>query len=180
MSDGPDLGGVVVDLEGGQYGISRPIVFPVTGGGNLNIIDGSVRGTGTAPKHTHAASSAGMCLRTLKPPLPPTHTRTRTRAHARARTHTHLNLESTPVTCDEGRYRDWPVCSCQGSIAYHCVLVQLSLVRDNVVLQTSPPLHTALTAVVLGFRFPHLPSCFYAMYCIDAANRCGRSSPLVQ
>ena len=43
FTDGPDLGGVVVDLEGGQYGLSRPVVMPQGGGGNVNIIDGSVR-----------------------------------------------------------------------------------------------------------------------------------------
>ena len=43
FTDGPDLGGVVIDLEGGQYGVSRPIVFPVQGGGNVVITDGTVR-----------------------------------------------------------------------------------------------------------------------------------------
>jgi hypothetical protein len=43
FTDGPDLGGVIVDLEGGQYGISRPIVMPKDGGGNVNIVDGSLR-----------------------------------------------------------------------------------------------------------------------------------------
>ncbi len=43
FTDGPDLGGVIIDLEGGQYGISRSIVFPAHGGGNVNIVDGSIR-----------------------------------------------------------------------------------------------------------------------------------------
>ena len=43
FTDGPDLGGCVIDLEGGQYGISRPIVFPAPGGGNIDFVDGSIR-----------------------------------------------------------------------------------------------------------------------------------------
>ena len=35
FTDGPDLGGVVVDLEGGQFGVTRPIVFPLVGGGTV-------------------------------------------------------------------------------------------------------------------------------------------------
>lgn len=30
---GPDLGGAVLDLEGGTYGVSRPVRFPTLGGG---------------------------------------------------------------------------------------------------------------------------------------------------
>ena len=43
FTDGPDLGGIIIDLEGGQYGVSRPVVLPKQGGGNVNIVDGSVR-----------------------------------------------------------------------------------------------------------------------------------------
>lgn len=32
-----DLGGVVIDLEGGNYKISKPIAFPSSGGGNVVV-----------------------------------------------------------------------------------------------------------------------------------------------
>lgn len=32
-----DLGGVVVDLQGGNYKISKPITFPSSGGGNVVV-----------------------------------------------------------------------------------------------------------------------------------------------
>ena len=32
-----DLGGVVIDLEGGNYKISKPITFPSSGGGNVVV-----------------------------------------------------------------------------------------------------------------------------------------------
>jgi len=32
-----DLGGVVIDLQGGNYTISKPIKFPSSGGGNLVV-----------------------------------------------------------------------------------------------------------------------------------------------
>ena len=32
-----DLGGVVIDLQGGNYKISKPIAFPSSGGGNLVV-----------------------------------------------------------------------------------------------------------------------------------------------
>mmetsp|Transcript_6277 Transcript_6277/g.18563 ORF Transcript_6277/g.18563 Transcript_6277/m.18563 type:complete len:514 (+) Transcript_6277:41-1582(+) len=41
LTNGPDLG-VVVDLEGGTYSLSRPWRFPAAGGGNLAVRDGSL------------------------------------------------------------------------------------------------------------------------------------------
>ncbi|KAJ3707806.1 hypothetical protein LUZ61_011511 [Rhynchospora tenuis] len=38
-----DLGGVIIDLQGGDYKISRPISFPPNGGGNVVIQGGSIR-----------------------------------------------------------------------------------------------------------------------------------------
>ncbi|CAN1343819.1 Polygalacturonase QRT3 [Linum perenne] len=38
-----DLGGAVIDLQGGRYLISKPITFPPSGGGNLLIKEGSLR-----------------------------------------------------------------------------------------------------------------------------------------
>lgn len=32
-----DLGGVVIDLQGGNYTISKPITFPSSGGGNIVV-----------------------------------------------------------------------------------------------------------------------------------------------
>ena len=43
-----DLGGVVLDLGGGDYVISEPIVFP-SGYGNYRIIDGTLRASPTFP-----------------------------------------------------------------------------------------------------------------------------------
>ncbi|CAI0439334.1 unnamed protein product [Linum tenue] len=38
-----DLGGAVIDLQGGKYKISKPITFPPAGGGDLLIKEGSFR-----------------------------------------------------------------------------------------------------------------------------------------
>ncbi|CAI0375787.1 unnamed protein product, partial [Linum tenue] len=38
-----DLGGAVIDLQGGAYKISKPISFPPSGGGGLLVKDGSLR-----------------------------------------------------------------------------------------------------------------------------------------
>ncbi|CAL1385522.1 unnamed protein product [Linum trigynum] len=38
-----DLGGAVIDLQGGKYKISKPITFPPSGGGDLLIKEGSFR-----------------------------------------------------------------------------------------------------------------------------------------
>ncbi|CAN1190828.1 Polygalacturonase QRT3 [Linum perenne] len=40
-----DLGGAVIDLQGGRYLISKPITFPSSGGGDLLIKEGSLRAT---------------------------------------------------------------------------------------------------------------------------------------
>ncbi|KAL3616686.1 hypothetical protein CASFOL_039080 [Castilleja foliolosa] len=44
-----NLGGARVDLDGGNYLISRPIQFPVTGKGNLAIHGGSLKASDTFP-----------------------------------------------------------------------------------------------------------------------------------
>ncbi|XP_028752002.1 polygalacturonase QRT3-like [Neltuma alba] len=44
-----DLGGVVIDLEGGSYRIGKPISFPSSGGGNLVVKSGSLRAAETFP-----------------------------------------------------------------------------------------------------------------------------------
>ncbi|CAN1343814.1 Polygalacturonase QRT3 [Linum perenne] len=38
-----DLGGAIIDLQGGRYLITKPITFPPSGGGNLLIKEGSLR-----------------------------------------------------------------------------------------------------------------------------------------
>ncbi|KAK1280684.1 Polygalacturonase QRT3 [Acorus gramineus] len=43
-----DLGGVVIDLQGGNYNISKPIVFP-SGSGNLVMQGGTLRASPTFP-----------------------------------------------------------------------------------------------------------------------------------
>lgn len=43
----PDLGGVIVDFEGGQYTVSQPVVFPSAGGGNVHFRDGTIRACAT-------------------------------------------------------------------------------------------------------------------------------------
>jgi hypothetical protein len=46
----PDLGGVEIHLEGGDYLISSPLQFPSKGGGNLVIHGGSIRASDRFPK----------------------------------------------------------------------------------------------------------------------------------
>eukprot|EP01050_Picozoa_sp_SAG11_P029834 SAG11_NODE_8560_length_1000_cov_1.857936_1_plen_271_part_00 len=41
--NGPDLGGEVLDLEGGTYGVSRPVRFPALAGGNMWLRGGTLR-----------------------------------------------------------------------------------------------------------------------------------------
>lgn len=48
-----DLGGVVVDLEGGNYRISKPISFPSSGGGNVVMKGGTFRASDTFPGDRH-------------------------------------------------------------------------------------------------------------------------------
>ncbi|CAN1287919.1 Polygalacturonase QRT3 [Linum perenne] len=44
-----DLGGPVIDLQGGSYRISKPIVFPPSGGGNILIKEGGLRASEDFP-----------------------------------------------------------------------------------------------------------------------------------
>ncbi|XVF00466.1 hypothetical protein REPUB_Repub04eG0003600 [Reevesia pubescens] len=48
-----DLGGVVIDLLGGNYKISKPIRFPTSGGGNAVVKGGSLRASDTFPADRH-------------------------------------------------------------------------------------------------------------------------------
>ncbi|KAJ4822844.1 hypothetical protein Tsubulata_017919 [Turnera subulata] len=48
-----DLGGVVVDLQGGNYKISKPLRFPASGGGNTVVQGGSLRASDTFPGDRH-------------------------------------------------------------------------------------------------------------------------------
>ncbi|GAB2302226.1 hypothetical protein Dimus_036243 [Dionaea muscipula] len=48
-----DLGGVVIDFQGGNYNISKPIEFPSTGGGNLVVKGGTLRAGPTFPGDRH-------------------------------------------------------------------------------------------------------------------------------
>ncbi|KAF6176382.1 hypothetical protein GIB67_041229 [Kingdonia uniflora] len=48
-----DLGGAVIDLQGGSYIVSQPIRFPASGGGNLVIKGGSLRASSTFPGDRH-------------------------------------------------------------------------------------------------------------------------------
>ncbi|KAK6240322.1 hypothetical protein QQP08_006732 [Theobroma cacao] len=48
-----DLGGVVIDLLGGSYKISKPIRFPASGGGNVVVKGGSLRASNTFPGDRH-------------------------------------------------------------------------------------------------------------------------------
>ncbi|KAL5187868.1 Polygalacturonase QRT3 [Glycine soja] len=48
-----DLGGVVIDLEGGNYKISKPISFPSSGGANLVVKGGTLRASDTFPGDRH-------------------------------------------------------------------------------------------------------------------------------
>ncbi|XP_027183816.1 polygalacturonase QRT3 [Coffea eugenioides] len=47
-----DLGGVVIDLQGGNYLISRPLRFP-SGFGNILVQGGTLRASNTFPGHRH-------------------------------------------------------------------------------------------------------------------------------
>ncbi|PNY02199.1 polygalacturonase QRT3-like protein, partial [Trifolium pratense] len=49
MNDIIDLGGAQINLEGGNYLISKPLQFPVAGVGNLMIHGGSIRASNTFP-----------------------------------------------------------------------------------------------------------------------------------
>lgn len=46
---GPDLGGIVVDFDGGHYTLSAPLVLPKAGGGNLWISNGALHADGGFP-----------------------------------------------------------------------------------------------------------------------------------
>ncbi|KAJ8758638.1 hypothetical protein K2173_000359 [Erythroxylum novogranatense] len=48
-----DLGGVVIDLQGGEYKISKPIRFPAIGGGNVLVKAGTFRASDTFPGDRH-------------------------------------------------------------------------------------------------------------------------------
>ncbi|XP_045812979.1 polygalacturonase QRT3-like [Trifolium pratense] len=49
VNDIIDLGGAQINLEGGNYLISKPLQFPVAGVGNLMIHGGSIRASNTFP-----------------------------------------------------------------------------------------------------------------------------------
>ncbi|KAJ0082133.1 hypothetical protein Patl1_12231 [Pistacia atlantica] len=48
-----DLGGLVIDLQGGNYKISKPIRFPSSGGGNIVVKGGTLRASTTFPSDRH-------------------------------------------------------------------------------------------------------------------------------
>ncbi|KHN47728.1 polygalacturonase QRT3-like [Glycine soja] len=48
-----DLGGVVIDLQGGNYTISKPITFPSSGGGNIVVKGGTLRASDSFPTGRH-------------------------------------------------------------------------------------------------------------------------------
>ncbi|XP_010536902.1 PREDICTED: polygalacturonase QRT3 isoform X1 [Tarenaya hassleriana] len=48
-----DLGGLVLDLQGGNYKISKPLRFPPSGGGNLVVQGGTLRGSDEFPADQH-------------------------------------------------------------------------------------------------------------------------------
>ncbi|KAF2286771.1 hypothetical protein GH714_029361 [Hevea brasiliensis] len=48
-----DLGGVVIDLQGGNYKISKPIRFPAAGGANIEVKGGTLRASDTFPEDRH-------------------------------------------------------------------------------------------------------------------------------
>ncbi|KAF8408590.1 hypothetical protein HHK36_004653 [Tetracentron sinense] len=48
-----DLGGVVIDLQGGNYKISKPMRFPARGGGNVVVEGGTLRASNTFPGDRH-------------------------------------------------------------------------------------------------------------------------------
>ncbi|BBN18033.1 hypothetical protein MPTK1_7g18980 [Marchantia polymorpha subsp. ruderalis] len=79
----PDLGGVEVHLEGGEYLISAPLQFPATGGGNIVIHGGTLRANETFPTDRYLLemwSAAGIQRRS-----------NRTVASLRDRSHHSLN-----------------------------------------------------------------------------------------
>ncbi|KAJ7003384.1 hypothetical protein NC653_008572 [Populus alba x Populus x berolinensis] len=48
-----DLGGVVIDLQGGNYKISMPLRFPASGGGNVVVKGGTLRASDMFPGDRH-------------------------------------------------------------------------------------------------------------------------------
>ncbi|KAF5729229.1 Pectin lyase-like superfamily protein isoform 1 [Tripterygium wilfordii] len=48
-----DLGGVVIDFQGGNYKISKPIRFPASGGANVVVKSGTLRASNTFPGDRH-------------------------------------------------------------------------------------------------------------------------------
>ncbi|WZY85223.1 hypothetical protein YC2023_031607 [Brassica napus] len=48
-----DLGGVVIDLQGGSYKIGKPLRFPSSGGGNLLVKGGTFRASEVFPGDRH-------------------------------------------------------------------------------------------------------------------------------
>ncbi|KAH7569685.1 hypothetical protein JRO89_XS06G0242500 [Xanthoceras sorbifolium] len=48
-----DLGGVIVDFQGGNYKISKPIRFPASSGGNVVVQGGALRASETFPSDRH-------------------------------------------------------------------------------------------------------------------------------
>ncbi|KAK7303863.1 hypothetical protein RJT34_14780 [Clitoria ternatea] len=48
-----DLGGVVIDFQGGNYKISKPITFPSSGGANVVVTGGTLRASDTFPTDRH-------------------------------------------------------------------------------------------------------------------------------
>ncbi|KAF8102938.1 hypothetical protein N665_0190s0055 [Sinapis alba] len=63
-----DLGGVVIDLQGGSYKIGKPLRFPSTGGGNLLVKGGTFRASEVFPGDRHlvelVASNSGKQMKT--------------------------------------------------------------------------------------------------------------------
>ncbi|CAA7020933.1 unnamed protein product [Microthlaspi erraticum] len=49
----PDLGGLVIDLQGGSYKIGKPLRFPSSGGGNLVVKGGTFRASDVFPGDRH-------------------------------------------------------------------------------------------------------------------------------
>ncbi|CAH2078478.1 unnamed protein product [Thlaspi arvense] len=48
-----DLGGLVIDLQGGSYKIGKPLRFPSSGGGNLVVKGGTFRASNVFPGNRH-------------------------------------------------------------------------------------------------------------------------------
>ncbi|XP_021901618.1 polygalacturonase QRT3 [Carica papaya] len=53
-----DLGGVVIDFEGGNYQITKPITFPPLSAGNLLVKGGTLRASPTFPADRHLVELA--------------------------------------------------------------------------------------------------------------------------